>query len=401
MNKNLLENNFIVIKNFISKESAIKLADDYKFYCSEISPSGDDQAPSSNSVYNYFKFAELLCEKTKEVSEILGEPVLPTYAYSRIYYNGSVLKKHRDRDACEISLTVHLDGDNDWPIYIKSPSGEKREVILKPGDAMMYLGTVADHWRDVYIGEYYTQVFIHYVRSRGNCSYAYFDKLKSKSKDSTSFDLKFPKEFIFTGIKEMNPKATISPLPDNTLEKYIEIFENAIPEELCDEILEEYSDQSEWLDSLVRDKTDDLSRKIRNCKQIDLSKDHSIEINKSKREKIDRMIFDCVSKVVNKYSNIHQYFMIETDTGFNLLKYDEGGFYTQHVDSYKNEQRSISCSLQLNDDYEGGEFSFFDRKLKYKSKKGSAIIFPSNFMYPHEIMPIIKGTRYSIVTWLV
>ena len=36
-----------------------------------------------------------------------------------------------------------------------------------------------------------------------------------------------------------------------------------------------------------------------------------------------------------------------------------------------------------------------------KLKKGDAIMFPSNFMYPHEIMPVTQGTRYSIITWFI
>ena len=37
----------------------------------------------------------------------------------------------------------------------------------------------------------------------------------------------------------------------------------------------------------------------------------------------------------------------------------------------------------------------------YKLEKGDALMFPSNFMYPHEVMPVTKGTRYSIITWFV
>ena len=36
-----------------------------------------------------------------------------------------------------------------------------------------------------------------------------------------------------------------------------------------------------------------------------------------------------------------------------------------------------------------------------KLKKADAIMFPSNFMYPHEIMPVTQGTRYSIITWFI
>ena len=44
---------------------------------------------------------------------------------------------------------------------------------------------------------------------------------------------------------------------------------------------------------------------------------------------------------------------------------------------------------------------FLVNNLAFPKKKGSAIIFPSNFMYPHEIMPVKSGTRFSIITWVV
>jgi len=38
---------------------------------------------------------------------------------------------------------------------------------------------------------------------------------------------------------------------------------------------------------------------------------------------------------------------------------------------------------------------------KFEPKKSSALIFPSNFMFPHEAKVVTKGTRWSIVTWLM
>ena len=59
----------------------------------------------------------------------------------------------------------------------------------------------------------------------------------------------------------------------------------------------------------------------------------------------------------------------------------------------------VSALLFLNDDYVGGEFVVSGRI--YNTKKGSAILFPSNFMYPHEVKTVMEGTRYSIVSWLM
>ena len=88
----------------------------------------------------------------------------------------------------------------------------------------------------------------------------------------------------------------------------------------------------------------------------------------------------------------------------DLLKYNVGGKYEIHADHYTNTDRHLSIIMNLNDNYEGGDLIFTDQKEKeikrLKLSKGSIVFFPSNFMYPHGIQPITKGTRYSIVSWL-
>ena len=88
----------------------------------------------------------------------------------------------------------------------------------------------------------------------------------------------------------------------------------------------------------------------------------------------------------------------------DLLKYSKGGKYNVHTDHHPNSNRHLSVIINLNDDYEGGDLIFTDQKEKeikrLKLGKGSIVFFPSNFMYPHSIQPITKGTRYSIVVWL-
>ena len=51
----------------------------------------------------------------------------------------------------------------------------------------------------------------------------------------------------------------------------------------------------------------------------------------------------------------------------------------------------------LNDNYKGGEFMCRDKKIKLT--RGDILMFPSNFMYPHEVKEITKGIRYSFVGW--
>ena len=395
MKNTLIENNYIVLPNFISKERASNLSFEFLKHCKENNLEGDSQAPNSYSAYNYTSFLELLCEKTPEISSAIGETVLPTYAYSRVYKNGSELVRHVDRDACEVSLTLHLHGDSNWPIWIETPSGESRCVELNPGDAMIYLGKIAPHWRETYDGEYYSQVFLHYVRSRGDCAYAYFDKVNETNKPIIKDVVS--KETPVTETKVEVQLA--SPKSKKSLDEYIFTLDSVVPEELCDRILEEYHDCTFWTPSSVGN--GNVDDQIRNCDIINITENIVLQKNFDVRKKLDEDFYVCASTAINEYRKLFPEVASEIDTGYNLLRYKEGQFYTQHTDSFKSQQRSVSCSFLLNDDYEGGEFAFFDREIIIRGGKGSIVMFPSNFMFPHEIMPVTSGTRYSIITWYV
>jgi hypothetical protein len=178
MNQTLIDNNYLVVPGFISKERVESLRQEFYVLERDGGWEKDFQAPNSPAIYNFKPFLELLCEKTPEVSSLIQETVLPTYCYARIYKGPEVLVRHRDRPACEVSLTLHLGGDVEWPIFIQKPDGTEISVLLNPGDAMLYLGCIADHWREQYTGVEYAQVFMHYVRSNGPNSWAYFDKAR-------------------------------------------------------------------------------------------------------------------------------------------------------------------------------------------------------------------------------
>jgi predicted 2-oxoglutarate/Fe(II)-dependent dioxygenase YbiX len=189
----------------------------------------------------------------------------------------------------------------------------------------------------------------------------------------------------------------------NELKDYILVLEDILPEELCDSILNEYENSNEWLNATIGGKNykDYINKKIRNCKTIEMSLNEVIEKNKKVRKILDDQVFECAKKSIENYNEKFKQAYISKDVGYKLLKYEKGSFFTQHVDSSTEKFRTISCSFILNDNFKGGEFGFFNNTLVYSLKKRSAIMFPSNFLYPHSVLPVIKGTRYSIVTWFI
>jgi len=182
------------------------------------------------------------------------------------------------------------------------------------------------------------------------------------------------------------------------LRDYIVVFENIISNELCDEVLNEYNNDKNWKNTSV---SGGINRDIRRCDAINMSDKFIVEQNQEKRKGIDDKLFVCAGEAIKKYNERFENAKIQGDSGYTLLRYQEGEFYSQHTDHFLQAPRIVSCSFTLNDDFEGGEFGFFNRELVYKPPKGSALMFPSNFLYPHEVMPVIRQVRYSIITWFV
>lgn len=123
---------------------------------------------------------------------------------------------------------------------------------------------------------------------------------------------------------------------------------------------------------------------------------------------LDNLIYSKISEGYQKWLsliNLDQsqkvLFQNLNDTGYQINKYEVGQYYNYHVDNSvinNNENRVLSIVIYINDDYEGGELQF--PFYTYKPSKGQGVFFPSDWLYPHRSCPVLKGTKYSIVTWL-
>ena len=83
---------------------------------------------------------------------------------------------------------------------------------------------------------------------------------------------------------------------------------------------------------------------------------------------------------------------------YRIIKYNIGQSFHDHVD--KNAFVYGSCSLALNDDYEGGDYRFFRGHHKVKLKKGQGMIWPADNFFVHGVDEITKGCKYSINSFL-
>ena len=107
-----------------------------------------------------------LVHKKHLIEEVMKEPLMGTYAFTRIYYHNSKLAKHKDIFSCEVSVTINIMADKDWKIWF-SKDDSISNFTAKPGEAIAYEGTEYDHWRDAYEGQKCIQVLLHYVYANG------------------------------------------------------------------------------------------------------------------------------------------------------------------------------------------------------------------------------------------
>ena len=137
------------------------------------------------------------------------------------------------------------------------------------------------------------------------------------------------------------------------------------------------------------------------------SYDHELSISYSDietRELIMKQIWNTIFKYIqemkmewfNKWVgyDLVRFNRYHTDTNMKL--------HCDHINSLFDGERKgvpiLSIVGSLNNDYEGGELVFWTDKV-VELKAGEIMIFPSNFLYPHEVRMVTKGTRYSFVSW--
>ena len=109
--------------------------------------------------------------------------------------------------------------------------------------------------------------------------------------------------------------------------------------------------------------------------------------------------------IYTKYKEDFPDFTVQHHTDFRISKYSKGCFMSRHVDLIHHSHGQqygypqVTVLLFLNDDYKGGKIEISE--TLYNTPSGSSIVFPSNFVYPHQVLQVEDGVRYSVTCWLM
>lgn len=168
--------------------------------------------------------------------------------------------------------------------------------------------------------------------------------------------------------------------------------ENVFSKEECEKIISISNKSPLIKGGLSEENKLDISIRDSNIKWLGVGKD---------TEWIFRKTTDIVFELNEKFFKFNLFGFIE---GFQFTNYKApSGKYGKHVDrGFNSRVRKLSISIQLSDpkNYKGGELYLYesDKGTLMSKKQGTLVIFPSFIL--HEVTPVTKGERNSLVTWI-
>lgn len=118
-------------------------------------------------------------------------------------------------------------------------------------------------------------------------------------------------------------------------------------------------------------------------------------------------IFIKLAAAINRLNDAYFKYDLTEMEDLQFAEYDASytGMYRNHTDDgFEAADRKLSFSLQLSDpaDYDGGELAIYRFRLDgpaiVQKNRGFLSAFPSSTI--HEVTPVTRGTRYSLVGWV-
>ena len=166
---------------------------------------------------------------------------------------------------------------------------------------------------------------------------------------------------------------------------YFQLFEKALSKDFCEYVI----------------------------KSIDWSKTQAGKVNRDFAENDPKSRISNIywEELLSPIGCVIQSYIVEANLTWNynihrleriqMSQYNSGGHYDWHMDSkvpVNNEQRKLSVSILLNENFAGGGLVIEPNKSENVLKsQGDIVVFPS--FLQHKVLPVTDGTRYTAVSW--
>jgi len=183
------------------------------------------------------------------------------------------------------------------------------------------------------------------------------------------------------------------------LKYYVKHSKGFLDKKICNQAIKEIK-KCQWSEHQFYNSNKKFFQNVSGEQELDVSWDN-VPTAKIIMEKIWFNIKEYIDSLEFKWFDTWNGY-----TGIRFNRYTKNkkmAVHCDHIHSMFDGDRKgipvLSVLGTLNDNYTGGDFVMFKNE-KINLKQGDLIIFPSLFLYPHKVEPVIRGTRYSYISWV-
>ena len=187
------------------------------------------------------------------------------------------------------------------------------------------------------------------------------------------------------------------------LDFYVKKIPNFLDKKFCNDVIvniENLNWQQHMFQYFDVEKNEFREKNVSGEQELDI-----VNINSELTEIIMKKLWFEMDNYI-KYYNFKWFDGWQGYTNIRFNRYEKNKKMAEHCDHIQSifdgtikGVPTLSVLGILNDNYKGGEFIMFENKV-IKLKQGDLLIFPSNFLFPHKVEPVLEGIRYSYISWV-
>ncbi len=175
----------LVIKQAVSRELC-EFISQYAILKSQVQPNAKKGILINvHREYGDLVMETILSQLTPLIEKATGLSLWPTLSFYYVYKTGNQLQKHHDRSSCEIVAGLCIGADENykktqgsWPLILEF-AGVPTPIALDYGDILIFKGSVTEHWREAFTGEWFISAIFGYVDKNGPFAFQKFDQRRS------------------------------------------------------------------------------------------------------------------------------------------------------------------------------------------------------------------------------
>lgn len=191
---------------------------------------------------------------------------------------------------------------------------------------------------------------------------------------------------------------------NKNLESYVSVFKNMLSTEICDDVMNSLN--------LCKFNRHIFTNYNKDFTPSDIDPDtyspHA-DLDSDFDKNLYKLLMDTVYQCLTKYIDTLNFKWYAGWNGFTPIKFNRYVASTGMAEHCDHIQDIFDGSVRgipvltviglLNDEFNGGELILFE-DIEFQLKKGDIIIFPSIFLFPHKVNPLMSGTRHSFISWV-